>query len=228
MRWKACVVVGNESTTTLKKCFDSLRTIGFTDGIHVICAREVSIPNAPDVSRQRIASRSDAVKWSTAIDVVSRAYSTTEDVFLFVTPQIRLWRHTRPFLNATLEPDFVSLYFPYSPDRFYVDREWDSPPCDSDLAGWCQTPMVEPSSASEALIMHRHTARLMASYLRDVEDMPGIPVWSEVLAETIRRHKIISYVSTPSFASHASGVSVNFVEQYKQGVLDPSVNRYLN
>lgn len=229
MRWKVCVVIDGAPSGVLKRCFESLRNIGFRDGIHSVCGAGTSVPNASDISRQRVPGvTSEAALWAAAIEIIAKTYSTTDDVFLFVSPYVRLWRHIRPFVNATLEPDFVAAYFPYSPQRFYPEHEWQTPGCESSQAGWCQADMTMASEGSQSLILHRHSARLLSDYLGDFNELASSSAWSDTLAAAISRHKMSSYVATPSFATHESGCAVDFVADHSQGLLRPQVNYYLN
>lgn len=232
MRWKICIVVHAGNVKYLDGCISHLVELGFSDeGIHVFCGKGVAVPNLPYVAKRRETEKlTETQTWLLALEVMASTYASTDDMFLFISPDLRLWRKLKLFCEYTVEEEFFAIYLPYTPIRYYVDSNFKSIPCESKKAAWCQISIDDPVHSCNALLLNNHSARLVASYLRDaLARKPGEWGWADLFHFAIGQlYKVTCYSALPSFVRSVANSPVEFVEDYDQTGINIKRSRYLN
>lgn len=175
MNWKVAIVASRDNQRHLLASYKHLEALGLLDkdddGLHVFCAKGVKVNDGDKIIRHRPREpeMTEREVWTEAIDTMSRSYSRTTDLFLFTVPNLVYWTGLKRFCEATVEPNYVSLYLPYTPDPFYPDNPAVPVPCATgQKAGWCEHPITEVSDVCMSVVMHRHAARVVATYLQDI------------------------------------------------------------
>jgi len=238
-KWKTCIVATGDNQRHIEGCIASLVSGGFKDdGIHVVCGKGVAVPNVEYVAKRRESVvLTEAEAWVMALEVMSQSYASTDELFLFVNPEIRIWPKLRLFADYTVETQFVGVYLPYTPLRYYVDSAHSSPPCTSQEAAWCEVRIDEPSNSCYALLLSNHACRLLASYLRDMlrrdlgmsKEAGATWGWADLFHGCVGRlYGVVCYAAIPSFAVSAMKEPVDYVGQYDQSRVNLRQSRYKN
>jgi len=236
MRWKICLVVTERNAKYLDSAIKYLNTQDLAeDGIHVVCGKDIQVPNLACVARSRAERKlNEAETWVLALETLSRTYSATEDLFLFMTPDLTFWDKFKFFCEHTVELPFVAVYLPFTPTRYFVESSFKSIPCDSKEAAWCETNIDEPSNASRCLLLSNSSCRLLATYLQDVlKKDPSIPTsiwdWPELFFQTVHtQYRVHCYAAVPSLARSKQSLPVDYICDFDQSRLDVRRGRYLN
>lgn len=236
MRWKLCIVATTANAGHLQECVRNLLLLGLDDGIHVVCGHGVSVPGLDCIARTRFPKPlTESQTWVAALEEISRQYSSSTDLFMFVDPEIRWWPEMRTYCEATVEQEFVAAYMPYTPERLYSEDVSCGLPraCQQGEWGWCQVDMRQPLRTCKAMILNRRSARLAAVYLRDtIQQLPEESrnqewSWPDLVSSCFgRRYGVIGYAATPSLGRSVKEEAVQSVEDLQR--LQVRDNMYLN
>lgn len=232
-KWKVCIVATETNQRYIEGCIESLANGGYReDGIHVVCGQGVAVPNIDFVAKRRDPVKlSESAAWVSALTAISGTYAATDDIFLFLSPEIRVWPKLRIFASYTMEMEFVAVYLPYTPVRYYVDSDHRRPPCHSEEAAWCEFRLEEPSASCQAILVNRHTARLLSGYLADIlsRDITASWGWPDLFYYCVSQlYRVICYSAVPSFAKTAQKTPVEYVGDFNQSGVRIQTSRYLN
>lgn len=208
MNWKVAIVASRDNQRHLLASYKHLETLGLLDkdddGLHVFCAQGVKVNDGDRIIRHRPRepNMTEREVWTEAIDTMSRSYGRTTDMFLFTTPNLVYWNGIKRFCDDTVEPNYVSLYLPYTPDPFYDDNPNAAVPCSVGThAGWCENQIVEVSEACTSIVMHRHSARVVAAYLQDILNH-HTHCWKNAFSMVLSQlAKVRCYSAIPSLAT---------------------------
>lgn len=226
------MVVHDGNVKHLDGCISHLAKIGFSDdGINVVCGKGISVPNLAYVAKRRdLEKLTEAQTWVFALDTISEVYSSTDEMFLFVSPDMRVWDKLKLFCDYTVEQEFTAIYLPYTPIRYFLESDFKTIPCESLQAAWCEVKIDEPSHCCNAMVLNRRSARLLACYLKDATKRnPGLWDWPDLFQFTVGNlFDVICYAARPSFAKSSAKVPVEFVGDFDQKGVDVRKNRYLN
>ncbi len=196
LTWKVVLVVDTDRADSLKNGLKSLSDIGFEE-VHVFCTRNVKVPSAGNIIRQRLEVNNELDLWRETIKTMSQMPSST-DLYFITTPDLEFWEHLKTFVEGTIEPEFCGIYLPYTPPLLWRDDSHRPLACTGEF-GWCEQPVAAMTEADCCLIMNNRTIALLAYYL--MEWRWTNTSWSAVFSECVGRiHKLPAFFAKRSLA----------------------------
>jgi hypothetical protein len=139
--------------------------------------------------------------FASAITGLSGSFVANYDAVLVLTPDVILWPELRRFLEATLEPRYMAVYFPQTSERFFLERDTPIP---MRKYGWYKFNCNEPISGATCFVMNVHTAVVLSALVEgDVKTAAAEwsdTAWEYLFYKTMVRSGIDCYAAGISFA----------------------------
>ncbi|GIW89721.1 MAG: hypothetical protein KatS3mg109_0153 [Pirellulaceae bacterium] len=234
-KWQLCLVAANHSVRSIAKAAKHLVSdLDFDDaGVFCVCGKGEAVPDLPYIAKHRVnRALTPAETWAEAIQIMSQTYAPTSEMMLFTTPDYRFWKKLKLFCDYTVQPNEYGVYSLYTPQNYFFDEPHRQLPCESTQAGWCGFDFNAVANNCEAMLMHRHSARLISAYLHDMMSkdlgLEGEWSWPDLFQTCIGGiYNIPCYAAMPSFAKRIRNDNSLFVGDYSQKGVDIRKNRYL-
>lgn len=213
MRWTIRLVVTVETAKYVESAIRSLRDCGFgAEDVEIVSKRGVSlrVEELKDIiSKKKL--RKEELEGCTSPGVESKLFANSligysgsfinnTDMVLVTTPGLTFWSQLREFLEATVEPRYVAVYFPHTPSRFFM--EFDRP-IPTRSHGWFKFDCDEPVAGARCFCMNKHTAFLFGALIRESlstseGDWKTTP-WDYLFFKTVVRAEADCYAAGVSF-----------------------------
>lgn len=204
--WKVCLVVTPKTQCFVGEAISNLRNCGF-ESITTISFKGVSIKTSEDVIKLRLGSYDvtsihenalDSILFAESFMTATGSFLREIDNMLIISADIALWYDIKRFVEATIEPSFIGMYFPYTPKPFFMGEEYNLP---GERIGWYEFVLSEPVLGSCCLIANKHTCALIGAQIK--ESMYSMSEWC-VEPWTYRLKEILTSTDVCCFASGRS------------------------
>lgn len=214
------MVVTKEVARYTNKAVDHLLRAGF-DSVNLYAPRGVCLSDGEEVIRHRCSeSATEAGLFLEAMASYGVRGLGQPEFVLYARADLVLWKYSRLVLEETIEPNFMGLYFPLSPEPFFGDSPLTLP-CSRGL-GWCEAVIKDPVQGAACLSMNKHTAMLMAfAANKHRKNFESLQDWQFCLSKLIRECDLPCFVHLPSMGKlrtlRCQTTSIPVEAELKQG-----------
>lgn len=182
----------------LKSAVRNLHDAGF-ESVDLFAPRGLPLSDGEDIIRQRCdRDATEAQLFAEAIKSTGRAFIKDIDFVLLMRADTLLWRDSKLFMEHTIEPSFVSVYFPVTPYPFFLASEYHLP-CSGKL-GWCEVKVQEPVAGATCLALNKHSIALLSGWISKLVEETGPQLgWELHVATMVQDFDLPCYAASRSF-----------------------------
>jgi len=236
--WRAAIIVERKDAKYMDTGIQRLRAAGF-EHIHVMAAKGVTISKLYQPLSHQADEWVDGYSlWRGAIELLGQIYGARSELFLLTRPNFHFWGSLMHYCETTIDPRFIGVWSPYTPNRVFPSSPQPRPVCSGgDIAqlgrfGWCPTQINSDASIADCMLLTSHMLTLVKEYLPQQSE--GGTVGS-AMAAALARQKIPFYYHIPSLvntdehtleANDFVGVTFNFPRQEMVAanrILEPAI-----
>lgn len=210
MRWTVRIVVTEGLAKHTRRAIEMLHKAGFED-IEVITLRGTSLScEYENVTKIRLPRQAvegfspvavESMLFATALINFGGSFISSTDLILTITPDLVLWKDCRKFLEGTVEPRYASIYFPYTPQRFF---QADDRPVPISKYGWYEFNGGQPLAGSRCFVTNTHSSVVLGALIKDdIETSKmewGYHGWEQQLNMILSKADIRCYAAGKSLA----------------------------
>jgi hypothetical protein len=202
--WRAAIIVDRKDAKYMDTGIQRLRAAGF-EHIHVMVAKGVTVSKLYQPLSHQADEWVDGYSlWRGAIELLSQVYGARSDYFLITRPNFHFWGSLMQYCETTLDPRFIGVWSPFTPDRVFPSDPQPRPLCIGGTVdgvgkfGWCPTQINADASVADCMLLTGHMLTLVKEYLP--LQSPGGTVGS-AMALALARQRIPFYYHIPSLVT---------------------------